>query len=170
MARIIINIVQRTPRRPCRVDVRMDGSSRDTVAERNLMEEIYGIKKAADRADKLHEAEAILMEDMPVIPVVFNKSAYLVNDNIDLNNSKLFGKSKTSCYYATGATLRYVNVDNYDKYLTNCAAFLESKYEAYKENPLSYFGSETYSILTFEEFKEESSNYAYFFKERKTEK
>lgn len=41
MARIIINIVQRTPRRPCRIDVRMDGSSHDSVAERNLMEEIY---------------------------------------------------------------------------------------------------------------------------------
>ena len=127
------------------------------------MEEIYGIKKAADRADKLHEAEAILMEDMPVIPVVFNKSAYLVNDNIDLNNSKLFGKSKTSCYYATGATLRYVTVDNYDKYLTNCAAFLESKYEAYKENPLSYLGDDAFYDISWEDFKEESSYYKYLF-------
>lgn len=129
----------------------------------NLMEEIYGIKKAADRTDKLHEAEAILMEDMPVIPVVFNKSAYLVNDNIDLNNSKLFGKSKNSCYYATGATLRYVTVDNYDAYLTDCAAFLESKYEEYKENPLSYLGNDAFYDISWEDFKEESSYYKYLF-------
>ncbi len=128
-----------------------------------LMEEIYEIKKAEDRAEKLHKAEDILMNDMPVIPVVFNKSAYLVNDNLDLNNSKLFGKEKNSNYYATGATLRYATVDNYDAYLDDCAAFIESKYEEYKENPLAYLGNIAFADISWEDFKEESSYYKYLF-------
>jgi len=128
-----------------------------------LMEEIFKIKKAEDRAEKLHEAEKKLMEDMPVIPVVFNKSAYIVNDNLDLNNSKLFGKKKSSDYYPMGATLRYATVDNYDAYLDDCLAFIESKYEEYKANPLAYLGNGAFVDVTWEDFKDESSYYKYLF-------
>jgi len=128
-----------------------------------LMEEIYGIKKAEDRAEKLHKAEEILMNDMPVIPVVFNQSAYLVNDNLDLNDSGLFGKEKNSNYYATGATLQYATVDNYDAYLDDCLAFIESKYEEYKANPFAYLGNGAFVDIAWEDFKEESSYYKYLF-------
>ena len=128
-----------------------------------LMEEIYNIKNAEGRAEKLHKAEGILMNDMPVIPVVFNKSAYLVNDNLELNNTKLFGKEKSGTYYATGATLRYATVEDYEAYLGECEKFLESKYEAYKENPLSYLGNEAFLDISWEDFKEESSYYKYLF-------
>ena len=128
-----------------------------------LIEESYAIKKAEDRAEKLHKAEEMLMNDMPVIPVVFNKSAYLVNDNLDLNDSKLFGKSKNGSYYATGATLRYATVDDYDAYLDDCEAFIESKYDEYKENPLAYLGNIAFYEISWEDFKDESSYYKYLF-------
>ena len=44
-----------------------------------LVEAAYKETDAAKRAEKLHEAEKKLMEDMPVMPLVFNKNAYLVN-------------------------------------------------------------------------------------------
>lgn len=48
-----------------------------------LIEEIYAIRgDASARAAKLHEAEAKLLEDMPVIPVVFNQDAYMVNKKV----------------------------------------------------------------------------------------
>lgn len=139
----------------------------DSVDYSAVMEKVFAEKTAANRSADLHEAEAILMEDMPVIPVVFNKTAYLVNDELKTNNKTLFWK-KSSNYYGAD-TLRYVSVGNYEDYLATCTAFLESKFDSYRENPLSYFGSETYSVLTWEEFKEESSNYAYLFKPIVTE-
>lgn len=48
-----------------------------------LIEEIYAIRDdSSARASKLHEAEAKLLEDMPVIPVVFNQDAYMVNKKV----------------------------------------------------------------------------------------
>ena len=132
-----------------------------------VIEEIFNEKVIENRSANLHKAEDILMEDMPVMPIVFNKTAYLVNDGLKTNNSSLFGK-KSSNYYGAD-TLQKIEVKDFEEYVANVASFIESKFDTYKQNPLSYFGSETYSVLTFEEFKEESSNYAYFFKPRNTE-
>ncbi len=135
----------------------------DSEAYNTVLEEAFAEEKDA-RAAKLHEAEAILMEDMPVIPVVFNKTAYLTAKGLDTNNKTLFWK-KSSNYYGAD-TLKYAQAKSYDKYIETCADFLESKFEEYASNPLSYFGSETYRLFTFEEFKQESSNYSYLFKDK----
>lgn len=129
----------------------------------NLIEKIYNEKKIENRSADLHKAEDILMEDMPVIPIVFNKTAYLVNEELDTNNTKFFFWKKSSCYY-TADTVEFAQVGDYDEYLATCSSFLESKFETYKKNPLSYFGSETFKVLSWEKFKEESSNYAYLWK------
>ncbi len=47
-----------------------------------LMDEVYDAEGAEARSQKLHEAEAKLLEDMPVIPVVFLKNAYISNDSV----------------------------------------------------------------------------------------
>ena len=47
-----------------------------------LIEKAYAEHDAAARAAILHEAEALLMEDMPVMPIVFNQDAYLVNTKV----------------------------------------------------------------------------------------
>lgn len=128
-----------------------------------IIEEIYAEKQISARSEKLHEAEAILMEDMPIVPIIFKKMAYLDTNSINLHNKVLFWKTSSS-YYSFDS-FKSATVKKYDEYLETCAEFIESKFDTYKENPLSYFGSETYSAMTFEEFKEESSNYAFLFKD-----
>jgi hypothetical protein len=72
-------------------------------------------------------------------------------------------KSQPTNYYGS-ESLKRINVKKYDAYIATCSAFLESKFDEYRANPLSYFGSESFREMTFEMFKEESSNYAYLFK------
>ncbi len=134
----------------------------DSESYNAALEEAFTEKDPTKRAAKLHEAEAILMEDMPVIPVVFNKTAYLTGEGLDVNNKTLFWK-KSSNYYGAD-TLKEIQTKDYEEYINTCVAFLESKFDTYKANPLSYFGSESFAPLTFEQFKNESSNYAYLFK------
>ncbi len=128
-----------------------------------IIEAVYAEKTTANRSENLHKAEKLLMEDMPVMPIIFNKTAYLEGDNLDMNNKTLFWK-KSSSYYGAD-TLKAISVKKYDEYLEKCAAFIEEKFDTYKENPLSYFGNDTYSMMTFEEFKKESSNFAFLFKD-----
>ncbi len=47
-----------------------------------LIDEVYDAENAEARSQKLHEAEAKLAEDMPIIPVVFLKNAYISNDKV----------------------------------------------------------------------------------------
>ena len=47
----------------------------DSETYNNKIEEAFVAENLADRADRLHEAEAILMDEMPVIPIVYNKNA-----------------------------------------------------------------------------------------------
>lgn len=129
-----------------------------------LLEKIFTEKKISNRSDDYHAAEAILMEDLPVVPIIFNQSATLIGD-LDLNNKFLFWKKSTNYYGAE--TLKEIEIKSYDDYLVTCAEFLQSKFDTYKTNPLSYFGSESFSVLTWEQFKEESSNYAYLFQKEK---
>ena len=126
-----------------------------------IIEAVFAIKTASERSTKLHEAESKLMQDMPVVPVIFNKTATLVGDNLKLNNKTLFWK-KASNYYGAD-TIKYVSVKDYDEYIEAGAAFLGTKFDSYKENKLSYFANEAFMLLTFDEFKEESSNFAFFF-------
>ena len=132
----------------------------DSAAYDAEIEKAFNEKTIANRAEALHAAEAILMEDMPVIPVVFNKSACLVNKGLKLNNTTLWWENGSNYYVSD--TLAWITVDNYDAYLVTCSNFLESKFESYKNNSDSYFSS--YAKFTFEEFKSENSNYAYLWK------
>ena len=50
-----------------------------------LMEEYHATKDLAKKAELLHKAEEILMNDLPVIPIVYNQNAILVSD--DLSNA-----------------------------------------------------------------------------------
>ena len=57
-----------------------------------LMEEIFAIKNdPAARAAKLHEAETMLLADMPVIPIIFNQNAYLISGDLSKEASSYFG-------------------------------------------------------------------------------
>jgi hypothetical protein len=57
-----------------------------------LLEEIFANKTdAAARATKLHEAEAMLLGDMPIIPIIFNQNAYLISGELSGQASNYFG-------------------------------------------------------------------------------
>lgn len=71
------------------------------------IEEAFAAKDAKTKAQLLHEAEKILMEDMPIIPIVFNQDAYLISKELKNVDSTYFG---TRIF--TDAKLK-----NYQKYL-----------------------------------------------------
>ena len=56
------------------------GWSNDAYNE--LIEKAYAETDRAARSSYLHDAEKILMEEMPIIPVVFNQDAYVVNSGV----------------------------------------------------------------------------------------
>ena len=53
----------------------------DNPAYDELIEKAFAEKDRAARSAILHEAEKLLMEDLPIIPVVFNQDAYVYNSD-----------------------------------------------------------------------------------------
>jgi len=67
------------------------------------IDEAFAEKDEVKRAAILHEAEQMLLEDMPIIPVIFNKEAYVASgelSNIDSSyfGSRIFTKTKLKNY------------------------------------------------------------------------
>lgn len=57
-----------------------------------LIQEIFDNKTdLAARAEKLHEAEKMLLEDMPVIPIIFNQHAYLISGELSKDDMCYYG-------------------------------------------------------------------------------
>ena len=72
-----------------------------------LIEKAYNTVSLTEKAAILHEAEKMLMDNMPVIPVIFNQSAKLI--------SKDLSAYKTS-YYGIESFTR-VKLKNYEDYI-----------------------------------------------------
>ena len=131
----------------------------DSGEYNDIMENIFNEKNIKDRNNDLIRAEEILMEDMPVIPVVFNQYATLKSKDLNLKNKTLWW-TKNSDYYATTNFTKMV-VKEYDEYLVTCEAYLAEHFEEYSTNPFSYFYG--FKGFTYDEFKAEGSNYSYLF-------
>ena len=76
----------------------------DSEAYNAKIEEAFTAAKSRDRATKLHEAEAILMNDLPVIPVVYNQDTALASKKLGKIESNFFcnadfTKTKLSGYW-----------------------------------------------------------------------
>lgn len=136
-------------------------SGYDSKEYNAIIEDVYDEKDIKDRNDDLIRAEKLLMEDMPVIPIIFNKTATLKNEQLNLKNKTLWW-TKNSNYY-TDTNFRKMVVKDYDEYLVLCADFITEHFEEYKANYFSYFY--TFKELEVEEFKKEGSNYSYLFPE-----
>ena len=54
----------------------------ENKAYTELIDKAYAEHDPAARAAILHEAEALLMEEMPIMPIVFNQDAYLINKKV----------------------------------------------------------------------------------------
>lgn len=131
----------------------------DSDKYNDLMEKIFAEKTSKNRNDNLIEAEGILMDDMPAIPVVFNKQASLKSDSLNLKNKTLWWGKNTNYYTLTNFSK--MTVKHYDEYLDTCADYLEANFDDFKNNRFSYFY--TFTDYSFEEFKNETSNYSYLF-------
>lgn len=122
-----------------------------------LMKTIMEETKISARADDLREAEAILMEDMPIIPLVFHKSASVTSNKLE--------KLKNDNYYVqTSFTKAKMDEDDYIKYLNNGMNYLtEEKFAelAFKDGVDSEGKELTYS--QFENFKKANTIYAHFY-------
>ncbi len=83
-----------------------------------LMEEIFAEKTSSKRFNKLCKAEEILMNDMPIIPIVYNYSASITSSNV----------KKVSINYTGIANFRKASVKNYDSYLNAGFEYLSEHY------------------------------------------
>ncbi len=64
----------------------------DNPEYEKLLEEIFANKTDINaRSAKLHDAEKMLLEDMPVIPIIFNQHAYLISGELSKADSSYFG-------------------------------------------------------------------------------
>jgi oligopeptide transport system substrate-binding protein len=67
------------------------------------IEEAFAEKDIVKRAELLHEAETIALEDMPVIPIIFNQTATLTSKDLSKVNATyycpaIFTKTKLKDY------------------------------------------------------------------------
>ncbi len=57
----------------------------------NKIDEAFNEKDEKKRVELLHQAESILLDDMPIIPLVFNQEAYVVSKDLKKVDSSYFG-------------------------------------------------------------------------------
>jgi len=128
----------------------------------------YGITPSAktyleDRATLLHAAEEILMEEVPVAPIIANKYASLTNSGI----------KKIKSTYTNPLVLTKANASGYKSYLQDVEDFLEANFQAYAEDRQSYIydkfkGNDKVYVdgeFSWEGFKGESSHYGFLFED-----
>ena len=145
----------------------------DSEEYNTTLEKIFTNKDTAARSADLHAAEGILMEDMPVIPILFNKAAYLVNEDIMSLNNK-----DTGDYYHP-VSFEKTEIKKYEEYELAFAKYLcydlvyeetdengevkkITRFEEWKKRPNSYFSA--FAALSLDEFLYSNSNYFYLFK------
>ena len=136
----------------------------DSEAYNTLMDKIYDNKDSESRSEDLHKAEDMLMDDMPVIPLVFNQGAYLINDDVlDLNNKVLFWETAGEYFYPVCFYKIYVK--DYDEYELACAKYVYNNFDEWKTRSNSYFCT-NFANLSKESFVYTNSNYHYLFKDK----
>ncbi len=130
--------------------------------------EEYGITPStktflADRATLLHAAEEILMDEVPVTPIIANQYASLTASNLN----------KVKNTYTNTLVLTKASASGYKSYLDKVEDFLEANFQAYAEDDLSYIhntfksNDKVYSAgeFSYEGFKGETSLYSFLFED-----
>ena len=116
------------------------------------MEEIFAEKIIANRAENLRKAEGILMNDMPIIPVVFNYSA-------TVTNSKLKGEDVD---YYNVLSFKKCKIGSYDKYLAAGKAYITEHF-----SELKFTESNECAYTQFDLFKTANTIYSQYFLDEK---
>ncbi len=135
-------------------------SGYDSAEYNSLMEDIFNEKDIDERAENYNKAEAILMEDLPVIPIIHNETATLASKDIKWNDSFLFWTTR-STYYGEHV-FNKIKIKNYDDYVAAVKEFMnEDRYETYIDIKTSYLY--TFKLFSYEEFMGEVSIYDFAF-------
>jgi len=82
-------------------------SGYDSDKYNKKMEEVFKATDAEARASLLHEAEKILLDEMPVIPIIFNQNAYVAKKDI----------SKYSFTYYGTPVIKKMKLKDYELYV-----------------------------------------------------
>lgn len=127
----------------------------DNQAYNELIEAIFAEKDIATRADKLREAESLLMNDLPVIPLIFNKSATVTNSQL---------KNLSSTYYVN-AIFTKAKINKYDSYLAAGKAYINANFSEMK-----FTECNDCAYKDFETFKSANTVYAQFYLDEKEKK
>ena len=127
----------------------------DSAEYNELMETIFAEKVIANRAENLRKAEGILMTDMPIIPVVFNKT-------VTVTNSKLRGE--TSNYY-NNTQFQKCKIGSYNDYLAAGKAYITANF-----SELKFTECNECAYKDFELFKTATTIYSQYFLDEKEEK
>ena len=120
----------------------------DSEEYNKLMEKIFAEKTIANRADLYREAEGILMTDLPIVPIIFNKTATASNKNL---------RGETTNYY--GATnFKACTIKSYNNYLE-----IGKQYVTDNFSELKFTECNDCSYTEFEAFKSANTIYSQFF-------
>ncbi len=79
----------------------------DSTAYNELIEQVFAEKDIDKRAELLHQAEKLLIDEMPVIPIIFNQNATLTSKDL----------SKVSSTYYCPAIFTKTKLKNYQQYI-----------------------------------------------------
>ncbi len=113
-----------------------------------LMEEIYAEKVIANRAENYRKAEEILMNDMPIIPIVYNLNA-------SVTSKKLAG---TDAIYTGTTAFTDAKVRSYDKYLAAGKAYINANFSEMK-----FTEAKECAYKEFEVFKSSNTIYMHYY-------
>ena len=117
-----------------------------------LMEEIFAEKTIANRAENLRKAEGILMNDLPIIPVVFNLNATVTNGKL---------KGETVDYYNV-MQFKKAKIGSYNKYLEAGKAYITANF-----SELKFTECNECAYKEFELFKTANTIYSQYFLDEK---
>ena len=119
-----------------------------------LMEEIFAEKVVTNRAENLRKAEGILMNDLPIIPVVYNQT-------VTVSNSKLKGET-VNFYNAT--QFKKCKIGSYAKYLDIGYNYITP--ERFAE--MEFTSANECAYTEYELFKTANTIYSHYFLNRET--
>ena len=126
----------------------------DSEEYNTLMEKIYAEKVIANRAEDLRSAEEILMNDMPIIPVVFNLNATVVSKQL----------KRSDVNYYNVLNFQKCKISGYNKYLEAGKAYVTANFSEMK-----FTECNECAYKEFELFKTANTVYSQYFLDEKEE-
>lgn len=127
----------------------------DSEEYNELMETIFAEKTIANRAENYRKAEGILMNDMPIIPVVFNLSATVTNSHL----------KRESVDYYNVTNFKNARISSYNKYLESGKAWVTNNF-----SDLKFTECTDCAYTEFELFKTANTIYSHYFLDEKEDK